>query len=328
MTQTVTELYARLRPFIQRQINEAGVGGGRGGTMALGSMSGPEWEYLGNMLIDANSAVDTTVNVKNEGAGGVTLHVGGDVTLDGTVDGVDIGAFSQTVALNVDVDMEAMRIAFNAVSWAQFAIWETFDDESRRDVGAPGNPAAFVASTLWTGSSVPSYGAQWTSHYYPDATRVWSRTSTAVGAGYLEDSGAAWFDDQYQGFVLVDSAAAQRAIITSTASPRRLTVSGTPAAGAYSVTAGDPAYAVVFCTYECADNGGYGDVKIEVTFNGGSNWLTVLDTTTTTNMIGGIIEMAWPGDSYAFRITLTNDGSGRSPVVYRILVCTDPSVWQ
>ena len=329
MAQTITEIYRLLKPFIQRQINEA-VGGGEGrrSAPAAGTMGGDEWEYAGNMRIDANSAVDTVISIINQGTGTASLDVEGNIVLGGTVDGVDVSEFVLTVALNADVDMEAMRVAFNAISWAQFAIWETFDDATRRDVGEPGNAATITASTLITGSSTPGYAAKWKSVYYTDATEVYAGTSTGVGSGYLEDSGAGWFDDQYQGFVLIDSAAAQFAIITSTASPRRLTVSGTPAAGAYTVTAGDPAYAVVFAAYECADTGGYGDVKIEVTFDGGSHWLTVLDTSGATNMIGGIIEMAWPGDSYAFRVTVTNDGSGNSPVVYRVLVCTDPSVWQ
>lgn len=329
MAQTITEVYRLLKPLIQRQINEVlGGGEGRRSAPAAGTMGGDEWEYAGNMRIDANSAVDTVVTIINQGTGTASLDVEGNIVVGGTVDGVDVGAFALTVALNGDVDLEAMRVAFNAISWAQFAVWEPFDDASQRDVGEPGNAAVITASTLVTGSSTPGYSAKWKSVYFTSATRVWTGTATGVGSGYLEDSAALWFDGQYEGFVLVDSGATEFAIAGSTASPRRLLVSGTPAAGAYSITAGDPQYGVVFASYLCGDNGGDGDVKIEVTFDGGSHWLTVLDTTTTTNLLGGIIEIGDPGTSYAFRVTLTNDGSGNSPVVYRVLVCTDPSVWQ
>jgi hypothetical protein len=340
----LSDLARQIKPYIQRWIDGAFADGGRDLGTALtpfgtiyadisaGTMTGVEWEISGpTAVIDVNLPGGVgTVYVTNQTAyGTANLNVKDDIVLGGTVDGVDLSAFALTVAMNADLDMEAMRIAFNAISWAQFAIWETFDDESRRGAGEPDdNEAVIVASTLTTGSAAPGYSAKWISSFYADMTEVRQATATAVGVGYLEDSAADWFVDQYKGFVLIDSAATEFGIVTSTVSPRRLTVSGTPAAGLYRITAGDPAYGVVFCTYMAANNGGYGNIIIEVTFDGGSHWLTVLETSGSTDMIGGIIEMAWPGDSYAFRITLTNDGAGNSPVVYRILVCTDPSVWQ
>lgn len=320
MSESTSNLYHRIRAFVLRDIRQTLAGSSPVGGLAATVIEGHNHDDRYYSESEANSRF---VN-----ADGDTLTGNLAANPGVTVDGVDVSLLAASAAMNADVDMEAMRIAFNAISWAQFAIWEPFDSHTYRDMGEPGNPAYFSASTLISGDPSPGYSAKWKSVYFTNATRVWSGTSTGVGSGYLEDSAALWFDGQYQGFVLVDSATSEFAITNSTASPRRLQVSGTPASGAYTVKAGNPQYAVVFCSYLCADNGGDGDVKIEVTFDGGSHWLTVLDTTTTTNLLGGIIEIGWPGSSYAFRITLTNDGSGNSPVVYRILVCTDPSVWQ
>ena len=295
-----------------------------------GNLTGARWDVDGNIVINANvpSGMGFVYIVNQGNAGGVSLEVDGNIVVNGTVDGVDVGALAQEAAMNVDLDMEAMQIAFNAISWAQFAIWESFDDESRRDLSEPGNAAVIEASTLTSGNDLPSFIAKWKSLYYTEITVVAEGTSTLVGNGHLDDDDADWFDEQYKGFVLIDSSLVEFDIETCFKTPRRLVVTGMPSAGAYKVSAGVPAYAVAFCTYQAADNGGYGDVKLEVTFDGGSHWLTVLDTAINTNLIGGIIEMDYPGDSYALRLTLINDYAGRSPVVYRTIVCTDPSVWQ
>lgn len=57
------------------------------------SMSGQEWEYAGSMTIDANSASNTTVSIVNQGAGSASLSVESDITVGGTVDGVDLSVF-------------------------------------------------------------------------------------------------------------------------------------------------------------------------------------------------------------------------------------------
>ena len=43
--------------------------------------------------------------------------------------------------------------------------------------------------------------------------------------------------------------------------------------------------------------------------------------------LGGIVAIAEPGRDYEFRVTLTNDAQGRGAEVYKLLFCTDPSVW-
>lgn len=63
------------------------------GTISGSSMSGAEWEYTGNMVIDANSASNTIVSIVNQGAGLASLDVENNISVGGLVDGVDIAAF-------------------------------------------------------------------------------------------------------------------------------------------------------------------------------------------------------------------------------------------
>ena len=63
------------------------------GTISGTTMNGQEWEYAGSMVIDANSASNTTVSVVNQGAGLASLDVENNITLGGLVDGVDVALF-------------------------------------------------------------------------------------------------------------------------------------------------------------------------------------------------------------------------------------------
>lgn len=66
------------------------------GTISGTTMSGAEWEYTGNMVIDANSASNTTVSIVNQGAGQASLDVEKDISVGGLVDGVDVAAFKSS----------------------------------------------------------------------------------------------------------------------------------------------------------------------------------------------------------------------------------------
>jgi len=55
-------------------------------------LSGSEWEYSGNMLVDANAGSDTIVQIANQGAGRADLYVDRNIVLGGTVNGVDIAS--------------------------------------------------------------------------------------------------------------------------------------------------------------------------------------------------------------------------------------------
>lgn len=66
------------------------------GAISGSTMSGQEWEYAGDMTIDANSASNTTVSIVNQGAGSASLSVENNITVGGTVDGVDIASFESS----------------------------------------------------------------------------------------------------------------------------------------------------------------------------------------------------------------------------------------
>lgn len=66
-----------------------------------------------------------------------------------------------------------------------------------------------------------------------------SRTSTGVGVGSLTDTGLAMTVNAYASRILVDSAGVNWVVNTNTATVFTLTGAGTPASGAYTVSAGD-----------------------------------------------------------------------------------------
>lgn len=76
-------------------------------TISGTTMNGAEWEYSGNMVIDANSASNTTVSIVNQGAGVANLSVennltvGGDITVIGFVDGVDVASLSNSFSSHI-----------------------------------------------------------------------------------------------------------------------------------------------------------------------------------------------------------------------------------
>ena len=74
-------------------------------------------------------------------------------------------------------------------------------------------------------------------------------------------------------------------------------------------------------------NGGYGSVLFQVSFDSGAHWLTLYENGRAVDRLGGIVAIAEPGRDYEFRLTLTNDAQGRGAEVYKLLFCTDPSVW-
>ena len=107
----LSELARGIKPFVQRWIDGALLGGDRDlGTVGnpyntlyadtvtagtiVGTMTGGEWETTGNATIDANQASATTVvYVVNQASGGTAnLDVEGSIVVGGTVDGVDVSA--------------------------------------------------------------------------------------------------------------------------------------------------------------------------------------------------------------------------------------------
>jgi len=254
------------------------------------------------------------------------------VTIEGSssdvleVDGNQVITF---VDGGVNLDLELMKMSFQSISWSQFAIFDPFYDESMRASPDPSTFDALVENgRINNGEDITAdreFG--FVTQTYTDITVVTTGTSDAVASGYLEDTDGAWFDDQYIGFTLIDSALSEFTITDCTETPRRLVIVGTPAAGAYSVRSDQPAYTVGFCSFTDSTNGGYGYVKLEISFDNGANYQTILDTENTINNLEGALVIDDTGDDYIGRLTLKNDGSGNGSIVRRFLVCTDPSMW-
>ena len=134
---------------------------------------------------------------------------------------------------------------------------------------------------------------------------------------------------QYAGFELVVSSGTVRTLAGSSVSPPRLTFSRERRRrprGRMSSAVNSQRRSVGFLSYADSANGGYGSVLFEVSFDSGAHWLTLYETGVV-DRLGGIVAIAEPGRDYEFRVTLTNDAQGRGAEVYKLLFCTDPSVW-
>ena len=119
---------------------------------------------------------------------------------DGTLTAVN-GYFSGVLDAPV-LDLELMKLCFASISWAQFAVFEAFSDESGRADPDPSSPEAKVTrGRLWNGGDVtPGRAFGFRSKEYADITTVYAGTSTAVGPGYLEDTAGTWFAGAVCGF--------------------------------------------------------------------------------------------------------------------------------
>lgn len=226
-------------------------------------------------------------------------------------------------------DLELMKVIFTTISWAQFAVFDSFNDETKR---ADPDPSAFDAKVddgwLDNGADeTPDRSFGFVSKTYTDITIIDSGTATGVGSGYLEDTNKTWYDTQYNNLTLIDSADTEFTINNTVAATHRLEVTGTPAAGAYSVKTADASYVAGLCTFLDSTNGGQGYTKLEISCNNGTNWLTILDTEAGTDLCGGTLSIASPGHTYITRVTLKNDASGNGAIMYKFMVFTDPSVW-
>jgi hypothetical protein len=236
----------------------------------------------------------------------------------------------QNVVKTSDLDMELMKMSFSGLSWAGFCILDTFEDDTNRlDPETATYPARTYFGKLDNGNDINANREfVFHSQIYYAITRVLLGTSTSVGSGYLEDTAATWFLDQYKNYELYDGADNWFLISSSTVSPKRLLVSGTPTGGNYKIWAGMPTACVAWMTYLDSTNGGYGTVKLEASWDAGAHYQTIVDTATATNNLGGILAITNSGTHYQFRVTLKNDALGRGPVVYKCLIATDPSVWR
>lgn len=239
------------------------------------------------------------------------------------------------VATTHDMDLEFMKTNFQQVSWAQFAIWDAFDSSAKRDPGTPGDAVIYL-NQLYNGNDATINKAfTFYSKTYSGITTVYSGTSSSVGPSYLTDSTKTWFTDEVKNLTLVDSSAATFNVISNTATT--VTVSGTPASGAYSLVDTDPQYVFAYMSYSDSTNGGTGYIKYEFSPTGdfstpGVTSLVIYDSSVAINRLGGIIKLSTfgitTGHNYKVKITITNNSSGYGAKVHRFLVSTDPSPWR
>jgi len=230
-----------------------------------------------------------------------------------------------------EIELEFMKMSFNSVSWAQFAIFDDFTTEAKRDATDPFTyKAKCYKNSIVASGSLPNTVYGWTTKTYNNVTTIETGTSTSVGQGYLTDTSKNWFTNEVKGLYLVDANLNVFLIDSNTSNTIYLeNNSVTPAAGSYSLKDDNPSYMVCFCSYEdSTEAGGSGYVKLEVSFDGGSHWQTVLDTENNIDRLDGTVEISHPGVNYKARISLKTDANGNSPVVKKFLICTDPSPWR
>jgi hypothetical protein len=240
----------------------------------------------------------------------------------------DDSPFLANYADTRSIELELMKMNFNAISWAQFAIFDTFNDDSKR--ASPDtsvyDAVLYKSSITNGGDNTPSRSFGFLSKTYEAITTIYSGTSTGVGAGYLDDTTKSWFSDECKNAYLQDLVYSLFTITGNTAT--RISVSGTPHAGNYLIRTANPAYAVAFISYFDSSNGGFGWTKFELSFDGGTHWQTFLDTEAGLDYLQGTVDIAYPSYDYKARITLKNDTNGKGSIVYKFLACTDPSPWR
>jgi hypothetical protein len=229
------------------------------------------------------------------------------------------------------LERELMKLSFASISWAQFAIFDGFADELKRDPSDPSLPKALVKDgKLYDCMDLNTASSGFRSKTYTGITTVLTGATSNVSPDIIEDYSQLWFEDQYKGFVVLDSSNAEYVILGCSALDQSLHLDAngvTPAAGFYTVYSRLPSYCVAFMSYSDSSNGGNGSILLEVTFNNGVNWQTFYSTGSV-DRLGGTVEIAVKGRDYGFRISFTkNSASDVGPEVYGVLVCTDPPVW-
>jgi hypothetical protein len=325
-------------------------GGEVAGVNAVPSGTGHNY-VVGNILVITSGNGDATVRVTavgstyvgdvksvvlvSPGSGGYTVSTG-NVTSGGSGSGCTISITSITAAdllkLTSGSGDAVVKVLTTGAggSIATISLISGGTSSYRTSIGnatlgGTGNGCT-VEITSIGGSDTPNRVFGFVSKTYANITNVYAGTSTSVGVGYLTDTAQNWFTNENMNLTLIDSSSASFTVLSNTANT--LVVSGTPAAGAYVLRDALPKYTVAFCSYEDSTQGGYGYVKMEVSFDGGANYQTFLDTKNNVDDTEGTMSIVNQGRSYVVRISLINDASGNSPFVYNFLCCTDPSPWR
>jgi hypothetical protein len=225
------------------------------------------------------------------------------------------------------LELELMKMNFQSISWAQLAVFDAFEDSSKRaspDLSVH-QARVFEEALDNNGDLTPSREFGFISKTYPNITTIVSSVSTNVGGNFLEDTTQSWFINECTNLTLRDADSFAFTVTGNTTNT--ISVVGTPVSGGFILIDHDPAYAVAFATYLDSTNGGAGYVKLEVAFNGVDRQI-FLDTENNINLLGGTVLITYPGRDYIVHITLKNGLGGVGPKFYKFLVCTDPSPWR
>ena len=234
-----------------------------------------------------------------------------------------------TPYLYAGIEYTAIKLAFSVISWAQFAVFDNFLDESKRLAGEAGNRALVLNNSLIQGDSTPNKQFRFTSHVYQAMTTVHTGTMALVEGETYRDLSGKWYVDELKALTLVDGGGSMFTVESNTANTITLLDDLlTPAAGPYLLRTENPGNMVATCSYQDSTLDGFGHVRLEVSFNGGLNWQLLLDTQTGHDETGGTVLIDYPGAAYQARVTLINDALGGSPVFSDFLVVTDPSPWR
>ena len=141
------------------------------GTISGDTMSGSEWEFGGNMIIDAISSSDTTVTVTNQGTGRADLSVDRNIIVGGTVDGVNISDHAASALHHNPVTVLANSgLTLTGATGQQILI----------DLANPGSGLELVAGGLKVAAALAGVGLS-----YDAGTGTITVASTLAGAGLM-----------------------------------------------------------------------------------------------------------------------------------------------
>ncbi|HLD98276.1 MAG TPA: hypothetical protein VI815_03040 [Candidatus Nanoarchaeia archaeon] len=235
---------------------------------------------------------------------------------------------------DIDYDLlsefETLKLNLMGIEWAQFAFYDTFIDESLRETPDPSSYRALVENgKLKTRDITPSKVFVFLSKTYTEVNVLDSGISTNVISNTLTDSSKTWWINQFKNLVLEDSGLVTYNILSNTSNV--LTLNGSPSFGAYKIKADYPQRMVGFANYidSTNDEDGKGYCKLEITFNNGSTWFTLLDTQSAVNNLNKVIDIsAYSTGTVKVRITVSNDVNGFGPQFSNFLIAADPTIWK
>lgn len=242
-------------------------------------------------------------------------------------DGSNLSLTGYVRSTDQPFDLELMKMSFQSISWAQFAIFDDFENTSRRRIPDTSlNKAMVTQGTLTNGGDKTAnreFGFK--TKLYNDITTVAMGTTDSVGTNFMMDADGDWFDGQYKGYLIKDYVG--KTLTITECEPGIIRFNGTISPGPYQIISKLPTTTVLFCSFDDSSNGHFGNVKVELSFDNEAHFQTIIDTENGINNSGGMVSITNPGRTYSARFTLKNDSQGRGPTIYKFLACTDPSVW-